>query len=331
MQPLSEISSSILSKLSLNKRNGLKEENRNRAFQFLISLIVVGVVGIFVYGARYYRNDSGINSHALVDIISIFSLTLLISGASFAIGVLIGFLFGIPKVDNSELTTDVSQPRHFDNDNLVQISDWFTKVLVGVSLTQISQIPGVLQGIGEYLGEPMGGDTFAQVFSVLMTVYFLVCGFLTSYLWTRLYFKTQLAQAHNSYSDAYNKLFEEGLTNTVRLDDDPQKGQWGGLSESNGRKLTATIKESRFASGYFDIDLFVESTLRSHPLKERVKFHLHPTFRNSTPEVTPENGRAVLSLIAWGAFTVGAELEDGTVLELDLSELTNAPEVFKSR
>jgi hypothetical protein len=38
-----------------------------------------------------------------------------------------------------------------------------------------------------------------------------------------------------------------------------------------------------------------------------------------------------MSKIAWGAFTIGAELEDGTQLEYDLAENTDLPQDFRKR
>ena len=46
----------------------------------------------------------------------------------------------------------------------------------------------------------------------------------------------------------------------------------------------------------------------------------------------PVNGIATLQLIAYGAFTVGAECDGGTTkLELNLAELPDAPQLFKER
>ncbi len=70
-------------------------------------------------------------------------------------------------------------------------------------------------------------------------------------------------------------------------------------------------------------------------LEKRVKFHLHPTFKVNEIVVSPQDGRATLRCLAWGAFTVGAEVAPGTdhtvKLELDLSKLPDAPPLFRSR
>jgi hypothetical protein len=114
--------------------------------------------------------------------------------------------------------------------------------------------------------------------------------------------------------------------------DDPQKGKWGEKAERNFRKISASVTESSL-SGIYVVLIRVESTNSDFPLKGAVKFHLHDTFLNADPVIAVKNGEAVLKLTkVWGAFTVGAEADDGkTKLELDLSELEGAPEIFKTR
>lgn len=87
-------------------------------------------------------------------------------------------------------------------------------------------------------------------------------------------------------------------------------------------------------SELFSLELAVESTDSARPLRDPVKFFLHDSFKpNDTLVVLPDaGGQAVLSLIVWGAFTVGAITDGGkTLLELDLEFLEGAPEKFRSR
>lgn len=109
---------------------------------------------------------------------------------------------------------------------------------------------------------------------------------------------------------------------------DTQKGKWGGKSKSNGKFIQAVIHDSEFA-GFFKVILTVKTT-NGEPLKGIVKFHLHESFINPNPVITPVNGEATLTLRKVDcAFTVGAETEDGTELELDLTTIREAPKEFK--
>ena len=107
---------------------------------------------------------------------------------------------------------------------------------------------------------------------------------------------------------------------------DPNKHQFGGRPIRNGRELSATVTPVDSAGTWFRV------VLRVAPAAENVTFHLHPTFPQTTVEVTPANGVAELERIAWGAFTVGATTDGGrTQLELDLAEFDGAPEPFRAR
>jgi hypothetical protein len=115
---------------------------------------------------------------------------------------------------------------------------------------------------------------------------------------------------------------------------DPWKGPFGGKEIANHRRLEAQVSRIAGASDLFSIRLCVSSTHPTlDPLRGVVQFFLHPTFKNDRPIVTVNsNGIAELKLTAWGAFTVGVLADEGrTKLELDLSELEDAPEDFRSR
>lgn len=116
-------------------------------------------------------------------------------------------------------------------------------------------------------------------------------------------------------------------------EDDPWKGAFGGRAEANARRLTATVTPLPHRPEWFSVELAVASTApRKAPLTGTVRFFLHDTFSNPQPVVPVQNGRAEISLLAWGAFTVGAVADDGsTRLELDLAELPGVPEPFRSR
>ncbi len=111
--------------------------------------------------------------------------------------------------------------------------------------------------------------------------------------------------------------------------DDPQKNQWGGLPERNGRKMSATIKQIGYHT--YQIVITVTSTNPADRLNGDVTFHLHNTFRNQNPVVPVTNGEAALSLVAVGSFRVGATLDKGqTKLEFDLVNAPGADEYFRT-
>jgi tetratricopeptide (TPR) repeat protein len=108
---------------------------------------------------------------------------LLWSGACLFAGALVGFLFGIPKT--------VSDPKAIDsqkvNTNLEDISDWMTKIIVGLGLAEIKSIPPYLQSAAGYIAFTWGDSAANRAFGYALLLYFSVVGFLGGYLLTRTF------------------------------------------------------------------------------------------------------------------------------------------------
>lgn len=140
---------------------------------------------------------------------------LLIGFTCFSVGAFCGFLFGIPRIISSSSTQvmdETSKNLIFHNDNLVQISDWLTKIIVGVGLTQIANVPKILNDLGEYLGPsfttnfdnlPVADSTKAIAVSTVL--YFLILGFIACYLWTRFQFSNMLRETMKVESQHVNQ------------------------------------------------------------------------------------------------------------------------------
>ena len=112
---------------------------------------------------------------------------------------------------------------------------------------------------------------------------------------------------------------------------DPQKGRWGGKPINNGRKLSAKVEKIPNENYVRRVIFRVSSTNQvEKPLKERVAFHFHPTFTRQIREADVVNGIAEISLVAYGAFTIGAKADNGeTLLEFDLVNLGDGDPFFK--
>lgn len=137
----------------------------------------------------------------------------ILAAASFSLGALLGLLFGIPRParDNgAALATSRAVP----NNNLIQISDWLTQVLVGASLTQITKAPGALASFGAHYGKDVGSDGVA----IFLLVHFLVSGFLSGYLFTRL-----LLQHAFHWADQPPEQAKSGSTTSIEEANPPPK------------------------------------------------------------------------------------------------------------
>jgi uncharacterized membrane protein len=108
-----------------------------------------------------------------------------------AIGALIGFLFAVPRVNpdvkaHSALVT---------NTNIEQVSDWLTKIIVGVGLINLKEIGGFLDDQSGELAMALGTPTapVAKPLALSLIMYFFVVGLIQGYLLTRLFLSRQFA------------------------------------------------------------------------------------------------------------------------------------------
>jgi hypothetical protein len=159
----------------------------------VVSGLIAGASGICAYSAQFGSVQA---------FLAIGSGAALVGGASFVTGCLLGFLFGIPRSSANDGKGErgageaaggsgppaamVAAVEYRANTNLEQISDWFTKILVGVGLTQLTKVSSLFQSLGEALQPLLGGTASAGRFGVALSVYFAVTGFMVGYLWTRL-------------------------------------------------------------------------------------------------------------------------------------------------
>jgi CheY-like chemotaxis protein len=165
------------------------------ARNFLLWASVVGVALPFIFAAQ---------SGSLAKFATVSAVGIGILAASMATGGLLGFIFGIPtSLQNNPPpppTADgqavgVPAALYVGNTSLEQISDWLTKILVGVGLTQLSSIPTALADLGTFLAGGLGDLPGATVFAPLLVVFSILDGFFLSYLWTRLNLGSLLAQS----------------------------------------------------------------------------------------------------------------------------------------
>ncbi len=106
-------------------------------------------------------------------------------------GMLFGFLFGLPKT----LDRPGGKGHLATNTNLDQISDWLTKILVGLGLVQLGKLPHAVSAIGNSIAPGLGDGSGAKSFGVALLIYSAVDGFLVGYIWTRIDLSTRFLQA----------------------------------------------------------------------------------------------------------------------------------------
>lgn len=174
---------------------------------------LVGTLGIVLYAVA--TATTGWAATAVI------GAGLLMSGAAAFVGALLGFLFGVPRTlqqartdgtVNGEAPTEgaptngSSRPRYLVNTNLEQISDWLTKIIVGIGLTQLNTIPGRAWLYAGAFAPALGGTETARVLVLVLVVCFATDGFFFGYLLTRLFLTEAFMRAERGLEEIAEKV-----------------------------------------------------------------------------------------------------------------------------
>jgi CheY-like chemotaxis protein len=191
------------------------------ARRLLLAAMAIGLVLPIVF-ALQASSASQFASSATVGVATV--------AACLAAGGLLGFVFGVPRQLQdgraaprpSEVATAAPDDLHSNyasNTSLEQISDWLTKILVGVGLTQLANIPSGLVSVGTFVAGGLGELPGADVFATGLVVFGVLDGFFLSYLWTRLYLPSLFAEAdlRAALASARKEGFHAGETRAIDL------------------------------------------------------------------------------------------------------------------
>ncbi|HSQ29460.1 MAG TPA: pYEATS domain-containing protein [Gemmatimonadaceae bacterium] len=158
---------------------------------------------------------------------TLLTIEALIGTAALSVGGLLGFLFGIPRTmrpRNSETATSADTRReaaapYEPSNNLEQVADWLTKILVGVGLVELGKIGNGLAQIGDQVAKsvappPAGTNVVTEV----ILIAFATIGFLASFLWTRIYYGGIQARADSDIVNWLESKLEDQESRIDRAD-----------------------------------------------------------------------------------------------------------------
>lgn len=158
---------------------------------------------------------------------AVMAFGLLVALAALIVGGLGGFLFGIPRALQRSDDASTGKPGYAVNTNLEQISDWLTKILVGVGLVQLGQVPHGIARLSNTLAPALGGASWSPIAAGVILVLFSTWGFFLGYLLTRTYLTAALRDFDGFQSEKAIVAIEEAETRLSSADLDPARSTKG--------------------------------------------------------------------------------------------------------
>lgn len=225
------------------------EDNGLKAIQYVVIISIVGLIVVSIWSAT--------NKGSFWPTIGLSGMVAL---AAMLIGGFLGFLFGIPRSlqrsnvsqEDSLQTTHGQQRPYSNNTNLEQISDWLTKIIVGVSLTQLPAIERNFTRLADTISSGFEGflpKGFAYPFVASLIIFYSICGFLAVYLWAKIYLLQQLTVLDNMLGPNLTEKIERVEGKLIQVEEKQVSNeiseQVGKLEEFNKLKNKITHIEAQ--------------------------------------------------------------------------------------
>ena len=228
--------------------NGYRDRDTKESRNLVLIATAIGVLALLLYAfsqgtpAALAQGNWDVTLRVCVKLVGTLVLE---AGAAFAFGALVGFLFGIPRSLQGK-PTQVTRPAatgapgtkdpastasdkpegmraagdagYGSNTNLEEISDWLTKIIVGLGLINLKLIPGQLRAVAWYF------SVFADLkipegISMSALIYFSVCGFFFAYLLTRLALPAAFSRADRAaLLDTFVQLTETATSAVSKME-----------------------------------------------------------------------------------------------------------------
>jgi hypothetical protein len=123
-------------------------------------------------------------------VIEAFAPSMMVAFSTTVAGGFLGFLFAIPRAYPAGSTLpgedENAEGRLQINTNLEQVSDWLTKIIVGVALVELGKILPSLGRLVETVASIYGDNApGATVMAAAILIFFSVMGFFIGYIGTR--------------------------------------------------------------------------------------------------------------------------------------------------
>ena len=291
-------------------------------------------------------------------------------------GFLMGFIFGIPrsvrfrfdKTKDKFTNLEGSDNVLADNTNLEEISDWITKIIIGLTLIEGRKIINMIENGADSIAKsyPVCGVNICEinlfVLSYCLILFFAGYGFFGGYFWARTLFgnilitsrkeseslQREIAMLSNRNLSNADEISETGvgilgtddtltslkervgnLLNTTLIIDKTDTQKGRWGDLSSSNDRILTAKVQPSLLGLFDVIIEVTSMNVANPLTSTVVILLDSTFVENEIYLKPVNNIAKVTVVAYEAFTIAALCDNlETKLELDLQQQKGLPPKF---
>lgn len=160
----------------------------NKRTSFIVYMFFIGCI---FSSLCVYVDKNSLNKVFLLNTFLLFSSV---------VGGFFGFVFGMPR-NHGEMRVKESkkEKEYYENTNLQEISDWMTKIIVGVGLTQFRSISDELCLFNKKITSDFqfGSESFSET----VFVYFSIIGFFGAYFWAKIDFNKIIRNKSYKYLD----------------------------------------------------------------------------------------------------------------------------------
>lgn len=145
--------------------------------------------------------------------IAFWPLTVLWAGVFLITGGVLGFLFGVPSA-KPPTGSGVDVAIHQAQTNLQQISDWLTKIMIGVAMINIRQFPEQLGQLAKYVAAGLRGPA-DEPFVMALIIYFVLAGVVIGFFGCRVYFRIAATEGGAAAIAEFTETLESTLARKV--------------------------------------------------------------------------------------------------------------------
>lgn len=195
--------------------------------------------------------------------------------AAFTSSFFLGILFGVPK-RSSKWENNYSL-----NNGLVEISDWLTKIIVGVALINLKEIPGYFLSLAEHIRIASKYESqLLNIYTLGIIIYFVFLGLFIGYNYMRLvrvkkYKQADTTRMQNDLAIAEKKLLIAETENHQKEKKSMEFQSLAQEKEQLSKTLIDKLNQSSFATS--NIQTFTQNLIDTGEVKkgnENIVSHL---------------------------------------------------------